>query len=121
MGVEMIGAGIAVVAAVLLPATSRAADPPGQTAPLHGTDAMDGKNKPGQDGWSWAPVPRDQAASQSGKTPGNDKTNDKTADGSRPVPDTGKQLTAGQDPGTPMTTTSSNSSKAVPTKTASGE
>ncbi len=116
-GYRMIYAGIIFGAAVVFPAALKAADAPAQTAPLHGADAMDGKNKPGQDGWSWAPVPRDQAASQSGKTPGNDKTPDKTSDASRPVPNIGNHLSAGQDPGTPTATTSATSAKSTPAST----
>jgi hypothetical protein len=56
-----------------IPAVGLAADPADQGAPLHGAGVMDGKDKPGQDGWSWAPVPKVQAASKSGQTPGEDK------------------------------------------------
>lgn len=93
---------LASAAALYLPSPSRAADPPAGGAPLHGADVMDGKDKPGQDGWSWAPVPKTQAAGKSGQTPGEGKTTERANDGSRPVPDTGKHLSPGQDPGTPL-------------------
>jgi cell division protein FtsN len=100
------GAAVMLAAWIAVPISLHAAEP----GAVHGSDVMDGKNKPGQDGWSWAPTPRDQAASKSGSTPGEDKRASSTTTG--PAPKDGTHLPPGQDPGTPMPTTPTSSSQA---------
>jgi hypothetical protein len=65
-------------------------------------DAMGGKDRPSADGWVQAPIPRTDAPS--GETPGEEKANKSAEAQPRPVPDTGKKLSPGQDPGTPEAT-----------------
>jgi len=92
---------------VLVSTASYAADPGAKGAPVHGSDVMDGKDKPGQDGWSWAPTPRDQAASKSGETPGGGKSPE-----TGPTPTTHFHLPPGQDPGTPSSNSDSHTTAA---------
>jgi hypothetical protein len=91
-------AGVAMMLATWLAVTPspRAAEP----GAVHGNDVMDGKDKPGQDGWSWAPTPRDQAASKSGRTPGEDRRASSST--AAPAPNGDGHLAPGQDPGTPV-------------------
>lgn len=88
----------AMSAAVLV--TMAAAGASAQPSSPKGVDAMGDKDRPSADGWVQAPIPRTDAPS--GKTPGEDKANKSSDASPRPVPNTGKALSAGQDPGTPM-------------------
>lgn len=85
-----------VISVLLLSATAASAQPGG----IKGSDAMGGKDRPSADGWVQAPIPRTDAPS--GKTPGENKANKSSESQPRPVPDTGKRLSPGQDPGTPV-------------------
>jgi len=94
-----LGSAAAAIMLTTMASPLQAADTGGSGAPVHGADVMDGKDKPGQDGWSWAPIPRDQAASKSAATPGEEKRAEGSA--SPPAPNSGTRLSPGQDPGTP--------------------
>jgi len=74
-----------------------------QAGGVKGQDVM--QDRAGPDGWVQAPIPRDQAPS--GAAPGEGKPNKSAESGRGNVPDTGKRLTPGQDPGTPMGSPSS--------------
>jgi len=76
------------------------ADETAQQKPIAGADVMGDKGRSGPDGWSWAPVTRDQGASE--KAAGQSATNASAAPNAQPDPNAGKTLAAGDDPGTPM-------------------
>jgi hypothetical protein len=84
-----------------IPPLARAADPSKQ-APIAGQDVMGDKSRSGPDGWSWAPITRNQAAS--GRAPGQTEANIKAAPDARTASGEGKTLPAGQDPGAPAAT-----------------
>src|SRR4051794_8541324 len=71
-----------------------------QAGGVKGQDVM--QDRAGPDGWVQAPIPR--VDTPSGAAPGEDKPNKSAESGRGNVPDTGKRLTSGQDPGTPMAT-----------------
>jgi hypothetical protein len=81
-----------------------------QAGGVHGADPMDGKNRSGPEGYVWAPITRDQSPSGTSPTEAKGQPNRSALD-ARPVPDTGKSLSPGQDPGTAMPTP--NTGKAV--------
>src|SRR4051812_38519805 len=70
-----------------------------QAGGVHGADPMDGKNRSGPEGYVWAPISRDQAPSGTAPTEAQGQPNRSALD-ARPVPDTSKNLSPGQDPGT---------------------
>lgn len=99
-----------------LPAAGASAGEPPRTAPggpplpaqtllaqaggVHGQDVMEDRNKAGPDGAVQAPIPRVDAPS--GSAPGEANPNRSADTQNRPVPDTGRHLTPGQNPATPM-------------------
>lgn len=70
-----------------------------QTGQVTGQGVMDDKNRAGPDGWAQFPLPRVEAPS--GKAPGEEKKGETAEFQQRSVPDTGKNLKPGEDPGTP--------------------
>ncbi|MBV9653628.1 MAG: hypothetical protein JOZ42_03590 [Acetobacteraceae bacterium] len=86
---------LAAAGLVLLPFSAMA-----QPGGVKGVDAMGDKDRPSADGWVQAPIPRTDAPS--GETPGEKKPNKSAEAQSRRVPDTGKKLSPGQDPATPV-------------------
>lgn len=88
---------------LLAQATSPAADPGQQpgTTPIKGESVMGDKGRSGPDGWSWAPVSRDDTAA---KGTGKGQSADQMTNGTRPVAATTTSAAAGTDPGTPMAT-----------------
>jgi len=81
-----------------IPPLAQAANPSQQT-PIVGQDVMGDKSRSGPDGWSWAPMTRNQAPS--GRAPGQTEARIKAAPDARAAPGEGKTLPAGQDPGAP--------------------
>ena len=84
------------------PAAAQAAPPQtGVKDGIVGSDVMGDRNRTGPDGWSWAPVTRDQTAAGSGagETAENLK---KAPNASTAGPET-KPIAPGDDPGTPAT------------------
>lgn len=88
------------IAGVLAGPVVHAADE-AQQAPIAGQDAMGDKSRSGPDGWSWAPVTRDQAPA--GHAAGQDQATPNTRVGSNE----GKTLPHGQDPGSAASPASS--------------
>jgi hypothetical protein len=82
----------------VLAVSAFAADQP--PAPVQGQDAMSDRGRTGPDGWSWAPVTRDQAPT--GPSPAA-SANRGGAPNTQPGPMEGRQLPPGEDPGTPST------------------
>ncbi len=78
------------------------ADETAHQDPIAGADVMSDKGRSGPDGWSWAPVTRNEAPS--GKAPGQTAANTDAAPNAQPDPGAGKKLAPGDDPGTPMAT-----------------
>ena len=74
-----------------------------QAGGVKGADPIEGKNRSGPDGYTWAPISRDQAPSGRSPTEAKGQPNRQTLD-HRPVSDTGKNLSPGNDPGTAMPT-----------------
>ncbi len=93
---RLVALGLLAAGPALAAGHAQAADPPQDK--IVGQDAMGDKSRGGPDGFSWAPVSRDQAAS--GKAVGETAANVKAAPNAQPD-ETGKKLPAGQDPGTP--------------------
>ena len=87
-----------VAAAVLVTAGLQApvrADP----GDIKGQDVKGDKNKSANDGWSQAPVPREQSAAKDAPDPGGTSTKENAT---RPVPDAPASLGPGQDPYQPL-------------------
>ena len=74
-----------------------------QAGGVKGADPMDGKNRSGPEGYVWAPINRDKAPSGTSPTEAKGQPN-RQALYRRPVPDTSKNLSPGNDPGTAMPT-----------------
>jgi hypothetical protein len=74
-----------------------------QAGGLHGTEPSDERNRSGPNGYVQAPIPRDEAPSGPSATETRGNTNRSTLP-TRGVPETGKALSPGQDPGTAMPT-----------------
>lgn len=81
-----------------LAGTALAADP--TPDPIKGSTVMGDKGRSGPDGWSWAPVTRDQGAGAAAPGAGTQTPN------KQPDPQAGRSLPPGQDPGTPATAAS---------------
>ena len=101
MWIQRIGVAAALCGALSLHA-ARAADPASVQTPIKGSDVMGDKGRSGPDGWSWAPVTRDQAPA--GKAPGETTAAVHGAPNAMPSSGAGKSLPPGQDPGTPAAT-----------------
>jgi hypothetical protein len=86
---------------VLLAATAAGSPALAQTKPgeIKGIDAMGDKSRSAQDGWSQAPVPREQSAAKDAPNPGGQSVKE-NAD--RPVPPAQPGGTAGTEPQAPL-------------------
>lgn len=89
-----------------------------QTKPgeIKGVDAMGDKSRSAQDGWSQAPVPREQSAAKDSPNPGG-RSIKENAD--RPVPDAQPGGTSATDPQAPLehrTASPSGTNPAIPSK-----
>jgi len=89
-----------------------------QTKPgeIKGIDAMGDKSRSAQDGWSQAPVPREQSAAKDAPDPGGNSTKE-NAD--RPVPSAKPGGTSGTEPQAPLehrTASPSGTNPANPSK-----
>ncbi len=100
MRLQYIGLMMIFGAALVGPAVH--ADETAQQAPIAGADVKGDKGRTGPDGWSWAPVTRNEAPSD--KAPGQSAANAGSAPNTQPDPGAGKTLAPGDDPGTPMAT-----------------
>ena len=87
---------------------ARAADPTPQ-AGIVGSDAMGDKSRSGPDGWSQAPMTRNEAPA--GHAPGQSAATTAATPNAQPAPPGGKTLSPGQDPGTPAAPQSSSPGK----------
>lgn len=85
----------------LLAAATTALPAQAQTKPgeIKGVDAMGDKSRSAQDGWSQAPVPREQSAAKDAPNPGGQSIKE-NAD--RPVPTAQPGGTPGTDPQAPL-------------------
>ena len=89
-----------------------------QTKPgeIKGMDAMGDKSRSANDGWSQAPVPREESAAKDAPNPGGNATAENR---DRPVPASKTDSTTGNEPYEPMdhrTPGPSGQSPAVPSK-----
>lgn len=89
-----------------------------ETAPgeIKGIDAMGDKNRSANDGWSQAPVPREESAGKDAANPGGNST---ATNGNRNVSDKATSTDPKTDPQTPLehrTAAPSGSNPAQPTK-----
>ena len=66
---------------------------------IKGQDVKDDRDKSALDGWSQAPVPREESAGKDAPDPGGEA---KKQDGDRPVPSTGSTDAAGNEPQKPV-------------------
>lgn len=87
----------AILAILLVAATPALA----QTKPgeIKGVDAMGDKSRSAQDGWSQAPVPREESAAKDAPNPGGHST---TENKDRPVPPAHPTGTSATDPQAPL-------------------
>lgn len=104
----------ALAASLLLSAGAAVA----QTQPgeIKGQDVMGDKSRSANDGWSQAPVPREESAGKDAPNPGGNST---AMNGDRKVPDAGTTTDPKTDPQTPLehrTAAPSGSNPAQPTK-----
>lgn len=100
---------LALLAAV--PALARA-----EPGAIKGQDVLGDKSRSANDGWSQAPVPREQSAGKDAPDPGGQST---TMNRDRPVPKTGESGGNGTDPQQPLdhrTPNPSGQNPASPTK-----
>lgn len=101
-------------AALILAATPVLA----QTKPgeIKGVDAMGDKSRSAQDGWSQAPVPREQSAAKDAPNPGGHSIEENK---NRPVPAANPTGTSATEPQAPLdhrTASPSGSNPALPSK-----
>lgn len=66
-----------------------------QPGEIKGQDVMGDKSRSANDGWSQAPVPREQSAAKDAPDPGGTST---AQNRERPVPDAGSSDNSGSDP-----------------------
>ena len=95
----------------IAPAPARA-----EPGAIKGQDVMGDKSRSANDGWSQAPVPREQSAGKDASDPGGQSTK---MNGDRPVPKTGESGGNGTDPQQPLehrTPNPSGQNPASPTK-----
>ena len=93
------------------PPSARAQTKPGE---IKGQDAMGDKGRSFNDGWSQAPVPREESAAKDAPNPGGRSTGENA---SRPVPPSQTGSTPGQEPQQPLdhrTPSPSGESPSVP-------
>ncbi|GJE62320.1 hypothetical protein [Methylobacterium trifolii] len=108
---RLLAAAAVALAASLCPV--QAQTPPGE---IKGVDVMGDKSRSANDGWSQAPVPREQSAAKDAPDPGGKSTGENK---SRPVPDAPATASTGTEPQEPMdhrTPGPSGMSPAVPSK-----
>lgn len=104
---------IATIALALACTPGRAQTAPGE---IKGVDVMGDKTRSANDGWSQAPVPREESAAKDADNPGGTSTAENR---NRPVPPSKTDSTAGNEPAEPMdhrTPGPSGQSPAVPSK-----
>lgn len=86
----------AAVALALACAPGHAQTPPGE---IKGIDAMGDKTRSANDGWSQAPVPREESAAKDAPNPGGNATRENRE---RNVPDAPRTGSAGTEPQAPL-------------------
>jgi hypothetical protein len=89
-----------------------------QTKPgeIKGVDAMGDKSRSAQDGWSQAPVPREQSAAKDAPNPGGHSTEENAK---RPVPKADPGGSSATEPQAPLdhrTASPSGTNPAIPSK-----
>lgn len=94
--------GLAVAFGLVANAQPGWADDPKPQDGIVGSGVMGDKGRSGPDGWSWAPVTRDQGAGSKG--PGQEASAAGKTPNAQPDRGAGKTLKPGDDPGTPMVT-----------------
>ncbi|WP_375465352.1 hypothetical protein [uncultured Methylobacterium sp.] len=103
----------AALACAILSAPGQAQTPPGE---IKGMDAMGDKGRSANDGWSQAPVPREQSAGKDTPDPGGRSTQENRE---RKVPDAPTTASTGSEPYAPLdhrTPGPSGMSPALPAK-----
>ena len=83
-----------------------------QAGGVKGQDVLEDRGKSNADGYVWAPLSRDKGSSEN--SPGENNPNRGTTSENRPGPVTGKTLSPGEDPGTPMQTPSTKAGANTP-------
>ncbi|MGU3539571.1 hypothetical protein [Methylobacterium sp. A54F] len=81
---------VAIVLTTVAPSAALA-----QPGDIKGQDVMGDKSRSANDGWSQAPVPREQSAAKDAPDPGGRST---AQNRDRPVPDAGSSDNSGSDP-----------------------
>ena len=87
---------VAVLASVALITSVRAQTKPGE---IKGVDAMGDKDRSAQDGWSQAPVPREESAAKDASNPGGHSIAENK---DRPVPTANPTSDSAHDPQAPL-------------------
>ncbi|WP_244507768.1 hypothetical protein [Methylobacterium phyllostachyos] len=104
---------VALLASVALAAPVQAQTKPGE---IKGVDAMGDKDRSAQDGWSQAPVPREESAAKDAPNPGGHSTAENK---DRPVPAANPTGDSAHDPQAPLpnrTASPSGTNSAEPSK-----
>lgn len=104
---------IALLASAALAAPVQAQTKPGE---IKGVDAMGDKDRSAQDGWSQAPVPREESAAKDAPNPGGHSTAENK---DRPVPAANPTSDSAHDPQAPLpnrTASPSGTNPAEPSK-----
>lgn len=104
---------VAVFACMALTAPAQAQTKPGE---IKGFDAMGDKGRSAQDGWSQAPVPREESAAKDAPNPGGHST---VENKDRPVPAANPSGDSAHDPQAPLpnrTASPSGTNPAEPSK-----
>lgn len=104
---------VAVLASVTLTAPAQAQTKPGE---IKGVDAMGDKDRSAQDGWSQAPVPREESAAKDAPNPGGHSIAENK---DRPVPAANPTSDSAHDPQAPLpnrTASPSGTNSAEPSK-----
>lgn len=110
---RFVTAAAAIAIALVWGGQGHAQTPPGE---IKGIDAMGDKTRSANDGWSQAPVPREESASKDAADPGGKSTAENR---DRKVPDAPKDTSSATEPQAPMehrTPSPSGQSPAVPSK-----
>ncbi|GJE50858.1 hypothetical protein GOFOIKOB_3912 [Methylobacterium tardum] len=104
---------LAILAAVAVGSPARAQTKPGE---IKGIDAMGDKSRSAQDGWSQAPVPREQSAAKDAPDPGGHSIQENA---NRPVPPANPGGSSATEPQAPLehrTASPSGTNPANPSK-----
>lgn len=86
-----------------------------QAGGVKGQDVMEDKGKSNADGFVWAPLSRDKGSGAD--APGENNPNKGVDSEKRPGPVTGKNLSPGEDPGTPAEPQSMKAGASAPSTT----